>query len=640
MSAAQQGFSKGQVYRATSYSHLGRRDIAKLTAILRDSPLPCDDINSEKTQKYIRRVKKATQALPPHLLRNSVALKISNIFMKNGDLSRAGLCHNLHEKLPAKLVQSIFSWIRHEIEEGIPRFFHILYFHNALTPEQEKFVRYLELIPEMWQNDYDARKTAPPNREPIYSQVEQNGIVLSRWAKGQHQCPACMLARIGGSYRACYGLLLGILARWSTAKTKADTSRRLQWVERWVHQFQPGADRFAWPEAQKLKEIWKDVARQIRDGEFEDPLKRSPTFSVESTAFVGRPPTVSSNATAPVDVTEPYHPDGGFPSNRENPFKSPFESPPTSPRHSNSERELVDDQSEYEYHEDPDKDGQVSATVNPWDLTNLPHPAASSIYSQAGASPASIPQGNAAAYAADYASSLGNVLEDEPQEGVAPPATEPLFARDAWINYNNSEQVDNGDGAADKSSGQAVAGVTPYKSIFENTVERSQSSRRPERQPAATPRSPLIRNTSVRRQDNHTGTPGYPAPVNQNPYEFQPSPVSSRAASPVTVPGRPYSVSPLSSSRPPSPPREQRDPRFNDPNWIQNGIRSRPLSTASTAWEKFYDDPREIMAKREREKAKVPPLPPVPRMLQNPFSFSFNRKGKKKDKDKEDKDRS
>ncbi|KAF2491912.1 hypothetical protein BU16DRAFT_529319 [Lophium mytilinum] len=620
MSAAQQGLSMGQVYRATSYSHLGRRDIARLTALLRDSPLPCDDINSEKSQKYIKRVKKATQALPPHLLRNTVALKISNILMKSGDLSRAGLCHNLHEKLSGKLVRSILSWIKHEIEEGIPRFFQILYFHNALTPEQEKFIRYLEMIPEMWQDDYDARKMAPDNREPIYSQVEHNGVVLSRWAKGPNPCPACMLARIGGSYRACYGLLLGIIARFRTSKLKSD-SRRLQWVERWVQQFQPGADRFAWSEAQTLKGIWKDVARKIRAGELEDPLKRAPTFSAASTVFVGRPPTVSSNTTAPIDVSEPFHPHGGYPGNGENPFESPFESPPTSPRHSNSERARVDDESEYEWDENPEKDGEISATVNPYELSNFQnfqHPAASSVYSN-----------HAAA-----SSALGNVLEDEPREGVAPPATEPLFARDAWINYNKGEQGDNGTGDADKASNKATPGVTPYKSIFENTVERSQSSRRPERQPAAAPRS-STRNPSVRRPDNRSGTSGSSTPVPRNPYEFQPSPVSSRASSPVTVPGPRYNVSPLGS------PSEQPNPQVADLHWIQNGMRSRPISTASTAWEKFYDDPHEYFLKKieedkQKEKAKVPPLAPVPKILKNPFSFSFNGKGKKKDKDSKD----
>jgi hypothetical protein len=602
MSAAHKGLAQGPVYRASSYSHLSKRDTTKLVRILRDSPLPCDDVNSEKTQKYIQNVKKLVQRLPPHLLRNGIALKIGNIFTpKSSEPSRGRLCHGLHEKLQPKLVHSIFSWIKYEVETGIPIFLFPLYLHDALTPEQEKFMRYIELIPEMWQASYNAKDTSPPNRQPKYAHVRHGDVVLSRWAKGLNPCPACMLARIGGSFRASFALLLGMLARMRTDRIK-EGSCRVMWAERWVNLFSkyPENDRsfivWAWDEALKMKEARKTLNRKVKAGEIEDPWKRTPKFPVDPEIFLPE-----NTSTSPFDISEPFHPNDRFTGQEpKNPFERPSERPPASPPHGTNEQSEIRDSVTLVNDAEDDTGEPWYGGSNPYERTYFRngHPAASSIYSQDDSGPAAASSTNLrGASSAMFSPSVAAAYEDEPLEGDAPP-TQPLFARDTWINYN----VDNYESGAQLSN-TANQAPAPYVSVFHDTLKRAENSRRPE--PRAIPTRPEIHSNSRRPPPGKTGMR----------YEFELSPVSSSAPSLRLELGEPYDVSPLQSPNVlcEHPVREGRDSRGS-------------AGTARTRWS-------QMMPEYEKDEP-LPELQPVPKILQNPFANAFPFKGRGKGKNK------
>lgn len=305
--AATRSLYKPPLPRATSYSHLYLEDIAALTSILSHHPPPHVDHAGVQCSSYSSITKQQIAALRPHLQSSLAhtltgALKPAHAPAARGRLGE--LCPQLHGRLSARLCQSVFEWVRHEFETGIPMTLAPLWYHGVLSAAQEQRLRCLEPVVEMWKEGLDPVAEAALEREPCRVLVGPwTRRRVSKWGRQEDGCFACMLARIGGDENVCFALLTGMVARMKSERIKDGKSGRVQWVEAWLKGFQ-GSERLiqeAWALGKEIKEMSRKIRGQICCGEILDPSM--------DLAGVRCSKVEGSHA---VDVSEPWDPHAGL----------------------------------------------------------------------------------------------------------------------------------------------------------------------------------------------------------------------------------------------------------------------------------------------------------------------------------------
>lgn len=305
--AATRSLYKPPLPRATSYSHLYLEDIAALTSILSHHPPPHVDHAGVQCSSYRSITKQQIAALRPHLQSSLAhtltgALKPAHAPAARGRLGE--LCPQLHGRLSARLCQSVFEWVRHEFETGIPMMLAPLWYHDMLSAAQEQRLRCLEPVVQMWKEGFDPVAEAVPGREPRRVLIGPwTRSRVSKWGRQEDGCFACMLARIGGDENACFALLTGMVARMKSERIKDGKSGRVQWVEAWLKGFQ-GSERLiqeAWALGNEIKEMSRKIRGQIHRGEILDP-----SVNLAGTRYskVERPHAV--------DASEPWDPHAGL----------------------------------------------------------------------------------------------------------------------------------------------------------------------------------------------------------------------------------------------------------------------------------------------------------------------------------------
>ena len=99
------------------------------------------------------------------------------------------LCPQLHGRLSARLCQSVFAWVRHEFETGIPMMLAPLWYHDVLSAAQEQRLRCLEPVVEMWKEGFDPVAEAAPGRKPCRVLVGPwTQRRVSKWGRQEDGC--------------------------------------------------------------------------------------------------------------------------------------------------------------------------------------------------------------------------------------------------------------------------------------------------------------------------------------------------------------------------------------------------------------------------------------------------------------------
>jgi hypothetical protein len=264
-------------------------DMKDLVRILRDVPSPTEESYERKLDKYQQYTKRDIQRLS-HRLRSS-RLSFG---------SKTNLC-SIHKGLNQNLITDIWAWLRYELEGAIGRFLYPLIMSGVLTAEQEPKVRQLEPILQMWQSDFSLDASAPPGHEPIRCG--------SKWQHQIHQCPACMMARIGSDEKVLFALFAGMVGRFhtktldserSTAFWDKTKSKRLRFVRYWIKKT-AGGDTTLFEAGElgmhmkRLRHDWKQAQRRLK-------------YSLGGTTAQGTPMTTNFRTPATADFPQNARP--------------------------------------------------------------------------------------------------------------------------------------------------------------------------------------------------------------------------------------------------------------------------------------------------------------------------------------------
>ncbi|OCK74506.1 hypothetical protein K432DRAFT_386774 [Lepidopterella palustris CBS 459.81] len=262
--------------RAMSYSDLRPKEIILLTSILSSHPLPHIPPFCVESIAYVERTRKRIADLRPHL-QSKLAHTLAGawrIAPDPGTRARTGeLCPELHGRLSQKLVQSIFEWIKDEIEREASELLYPLLYHKALTSAQEQAMRVLEPVVEMWKPGFDPQQESVLGRPPVRMTIGTHQKEFSLWQKQADGCKACMIARIGGDKDVCIALLANMVARMKVKRIKDGKSGRVMWLKAWLNGHDESGEFVgrAWDLGMEIKRVRRTIRRQIREGGILDP---------------------------------------------------------------------------------------------------------------------------------------------------------------------------------------------------------------------------------------------------------------------------------------------------------------------------------------------------------------------------------
>jgi hypothetical protein len=180
--------------------------------------VPSGLFRKDDEDAYVKNTKETIKALPSQLRAATLSFHKSN------------LCH-VHKGLDDYLINEIFAWVKHEFEGAIGEYIYPIIMSGILSPYEESLIRRLEPVSEMWRPDFDLALTPPPNRRPIKAGV--------KWHFQANQCPACILARMGGDMDILGALFTGMVARSPNAqrsffRPEEIRQKRLRFVKYWM----------------------------------------------------------------------------------------------------------------------------------------------------------------------------------------------------------------------------------------------------------------------------------------------------------------------------------------------------------------------------------------------------------------------
>ncbi|OAL44331.1 hypothetical protein IQ07DRAFT_592399 [Pyrenochaeta sp. DS3sAY3a] len=189
---------------------------------------------------------------------------------------------------------------------------------GALTADQERQVRQLEPVREMWHSDF----TAETSTLPGFNHVNAGRT----WKYQAGQCPACMLTRIGSDENVLFAIFAGMTGRLQPGKSGVGPtlesldcdhikSKRLRFMRYWILRFRRGdimlteACRLGL-EMKASRNVWKAEVRRLRAAQSNKipptPAVSSMNKAEQGRCSVRRPTSVISNIG--VDITDPFQP--------------------------------------------------------------------------------------------------------------------------------------------------------------------------------------------------------------------------------------------------------------------------------------------------------------------------------------------
>lgn len=164
--------------------------------------------------------------------------RLRSTFLTSSSSSK--LCSE-HKDLDPNLLKELWSWVKYEFQSGVGKHVLPVLMAGKLTITQERDIRQLEPVLQMWRKGFRTQSSAPPDRQPL--------LVGSKWSYQWDQCPACMLSRIGSDQTVLCALYAGMVARFSihklvshkltlaeldASKLNHPRSKRVRFIRYWI----------------------------------------------------------------------------------------------------------------------------------------------------------------------------------------------------------------------------------------------------------------------------------------------------------------------------------------------------------------------------------------------------------------------
>ncbi|KAL9111668.1 MAG: hypothetical protein Q9227_003942 [Pyrenula ochraceoflavens] len=193
---------------ASSIRDLNRNDRVSLTQVLKKKP-------EEDIQTFSSRVATQISTLPSHL-------KKPKYFPKSlqSEHTHAPLC-NIHKSLNARVIQSIFEHVTHEVGS---RCNSLVAIGDKVEAPLRSQLLHLRFMHSMWLTPQAYEQTFFQDPKPY-------------WPYQKDQCEACMLTRIGSSRDALGRLRMALLSRTrelSATPEHRGIPRLLPFVDEWI----------------------------------------------------------------------------------------------------------------------------------------------------------------------------------------------------------------------------------------------------------------------------------------------------------------------------------------------------------------------------------------------------------------------
>jgi hypothetical protein len=205
----------------TRFKEMTQQDSKAMAMILCHQPPPTTPLDGVWWQEYKKRTKNEISKLPSHLRSNTSALE--HFLNKRTDAQARArtreLCP-LHHGLNQGLVRNTLSWIKHEIDVGIPHLQALQLDRTAVSMlDRLKDSSAMWLHPRKSQNGY-GKPTKP------------------QWCRQEDACAACIMARLGGDINVMIALKAVLIGRSMHTKGR----RRIQYIDQVISQFDSAND--------------------------------------------------------------------------------------------------------------------------------------------------------------------------------------------------------------------------------------------------------------------------------------------------------------------------------------------------------------------------------------------------------------
>ncbi|KAF1914662.1 hypothetical protein BDU57DRAFT_579069 [Ampelomyces quisqualis] len=312
-------------HRKMDTSRLHGSELRSLASILQGVPAPgyaaLDDYNAT--------VDREVKALPRRM-RQSVLF------------SKSALCMT-HKGLDHNLIDDVWDWVKYEFDSGIGKQIFPLILSRKLTAAQERKIRQLEPVLQMWRKEFRIETSAPPGRAPIDAG--------SKWSYQKDRCKGCMLARIGSDEGIVFALFAGMITRfpaWKLVSGRPDTaeltvaklahlkSKRVRFVRYWLRAFDK--NNVVVTEATEFGLTMKKLYREWKDNRKADrPSIYGGRYSEDSTLQDSRTDPFSDRHRVSTEASERSRSTTG-PASRHLSTRTPSSRQPPSPHSSTSHR--------------------------------------------------------------------------------------------------------------------------------------------------------------------------------------------------------------------------------------------------------------------------------------------------------------
>ncbi|KAF2120150.1 hypothetical protein BDV96DRAFT_674381 [Lophiotrema nucula] len=269
--------------RSRHYRQVNNTDMKAVKYILGHFPFPYP-ADPVKEKQYWDAIRRAIRDLPSHL-RESRLHAMGNS-ENNGVVKQGKLCND-HKGMSSEPVYDIWAWVKEELDHKIGPFLHPILVKVGLTPVQEKKVRQLEPVLQLYHKEFDTAAMTPEGREPIVSGNWEADTFINRWAYQKNECPACILARIGSDEKVLFALyagMVGYLSESKLGKKNKPKSSRLRWIKYLLGQHEHGEKLAseAWDLGEEMRRTYRSYKEHRRyTGQFDFYGRRNRT-SVDS----------------------------------------------------------------------------------------------------------------------------------------------------------------------------------------------------------------------------------------------------------------------------------------------------------------------------------------------------------------------
>lgn len=140
--------------------------------------------------------------------------------------SSSNMC-SLHKDLNAELLKELWSWMKYELDTAVGDFVYPVILAGKLTEAEERKIRQIEPVKEMFSPHFTMETSTPQDRRPIDAG--------SMWKYQHDKCPACLLTRVGSDSEVLCALYAGMIARYPIWKL---ATHRLILADLGVHQLE------------------------------------------------------------------------------------------------------------------------------------------------------------------------------------------------------------------------------------------------------------------------------------------------------------------------------------------------------------------------------------------------------------------